>query len=546
MTPKTCLRCDWQGETKEQACPNCGEQPLYVIGAPPSGEAGVPVRSQPKEQSYEASSRASVAPVRRPALPPVETPPSPTDAVEPSGRSARSAVAFVVAALVLTVTLGTWLRAHEERAAPAAPTDGSPTPVVLPSATPGVDPFKPPPTRRHVDTVDGVPFSFRDPAQGWERFGSISINKSETGPQGAEAIIYWSSFPDGDYADPYGQYAHPCTRLLSPPVAPSAADLAAAVSRARGTQLVSGPSDVTVGGYPAKHVALTVSENVGCKPGYFFKWRDVNGGALWTRTGAGATMRVWIVDVDGTRLFIAAATTPQASPGLDREIEEIIGSIRFSESDPHTSAAVVAEYGFHNSLASSVGGGPRLRNVGQGASSFIDEVVFREKQTVLRFPEGNGLSLSPASAVIDGDRYSIELLFRLDDVDGYRKIIDLKDASDDSGLYIFDGRLIFFDVETPAPRTIKLDTYTQVLLTRKASGKVTAYVNGVRRFSFDDAGGLAVIDASDTLRFFIDDATPGREHSGGAVSRIRLYDGPLTASEVASLACEQIPEVACG
>ena len=58
----------------------------------------------------------------------------------------------------------------------------------------------------------GVRFSFRVPTVGWERFssistnesagGPISINKSETGPQGAEAIVFWTSFFDGDYADP--------------------------------------------------------------------------------------------------------------------------------------------------------------------------------------------------------------------------------------------------------------------------------------------------------------------------------------------------------
>ena len=79
-----------------------------------------------------------------------------------------------------------------------------------------------PPLRKHVNTADGVPFSFRASAHGWERFGDISLNKSERGPQGAEAMIYWSSFPDGDYADYYGHEAHPCTRLLSPPVGPSA------------------------------------------------------------------------------------------------------------------------------------------------------------------------------------------------------------------------------------------------------------------------------------------------------------------------------------
>ncbi|MGZ8582531.1 MAG: TolB family protein [Actinomycetota bacterium] len=70
-------------------------------------------------------------------------------------------------------------------------------------------------------------------------------------------------------------------------------------------------------------------QNAGCDPGFFYTWQAVHGGALWTRTGVGATMRVWIVDVDGTRLFIEAATTHQASSSLDQEIQQIIGSLRF-------------------------------------------------------------------------------------------------------------------------------------------------------------------------------------------------------------------------
>ena len=196
----------------------------------------------------------------------------------------------------------------------------------------GIDLIEAPLGPRSAVTEEGVTFSFRVPQTGgWERFrsistdksagGPISLNKSIVGPQGAEAIIYWTSFPDGDYADP-------CARLLRPPVGPSAADLAAAVSTAPGTKLVKGPSNVTVGGRPAKHVVLTVRENVGCDPGFFYTWRDVYGGALWPTTGVDDTIRVWIVDVDA-RLFIAAGTTEQASSGLDKEIQQIIRSIRF-------------------------------------------------------------------------------------------------------------------------------------------------------------------------------------------------------------------------
>ncbi len=196
------------------------------------------------------------------------------------------------------------------------------------------------PVARHTVTEQGVPFSFGVPVghftpgdEGWwERHsslttdksarGPISINKSMSGPQDAEAIIFWTSFPDGDYADP-------CARLLSLPVGSSAADLAAAVSTAPGTKLLTGPSNVTLGERPAKHVALTVRKNVGCNPGFFYTWRAGIGGANWLKTGVGDTIRVWIVDVHGTRLFIEAETTKGYGFGLEREVQQIVESIRF-------------------------------------------------------------------------------------------------------------------------------------------------------------------------------------------------------------------------
>ncbi len=182
---------------------------------------------------------------------------------------------------------------------------------------------------RFVVTEAGVRFSFRVPTAGWEWFksvptktsprGPISLNKSIVGPQGAEAIIYWTSFPDGDYADP-------CADLLAPSIGRSAANLAAAVSRASGTKLVEGPSKVTLSGHAAKHVVLNVREDVGCDPGFFYSWNEVPGGAFWRTTAAGSTIRVWIVSVDGTRLFIAAATIHAA---LKTQIQQIVESIRF-------------------------------------------------------------------------------------------------------------------------------------------------------------------------------------------------------------------------
>jgi len=164
---------------------------------------------------------------------------------------------------------------------------------------------------------------------------------------------------------------------------------------------------------------------------------------------------------------------------------------------------------------------------------------------VLRFAGGRGLSLDPTAGVIDSGEYTIELLFRFRRLVGYRKIIDFQNASRDEGLYSLDGCLNFFPTALASRATIQAEPYVQVVLTRDASANVVGYVDGVRRISFRDGGGLAVIDESDTLLFFRDDSVTGLEYSGGAVSRIRLYDGPLTENEVAGLACAELPGANC-
>jgi hypothetical protein len=183
------------------------------------------------------------------------------------------------------------------------------------------------PIGRHALTVNGVPFSFSLPAlayydRGWARYRSIYVSKDTVGSQGAEGAIYWTAFPDGAATDP-------CASLLPLPLDASAADLAAAVSTASGTELVTGPTDATVGGRPAKHVVVRVREDLGCDPGFLFTWDAALGGPAWWTTNAGDTIRAWIVDVDGKLFVIVGESTTDASARLEQEIQDIVDSIQF-------------------------------------------------------------------------------------------------------------------------------------------------------------------------------------------------------------------------
>ena len=137
----------------------------------------------------------------------------------------------------------------------------------------------------------------------------------------AEAIVFWTTFTDSSHTDP-------CTTVSPALQGASAADLAAAMASNYGMQLVSGPTDVAVGGRAAVQITQIVHEDLGCDPGYFFSWQPFTLGAHWTDTNAGDTIKTWIVDVDGT-LFVIEAETSAAGQDIDEQILQIVDSMRF-------------------------------------------------------------------------------------------------------------------------------------------------------------------------------------------------------------------------
>jgi hypothetical protein len=196
---------------------------------------------------------------------------------------------------------------------------------------------------------------------------------------------------------------------------------------------------------------------------------------------------------------------------------------------------VKADYRFQNTRNSTVAGAPDLTDFPTvGANTFVTSTVDGQPRTVLQFPEGNGLRLAPTSGVIANGVYTIVILFEFDTVRGYRKVLDFKNGTSDSGLYVFNDFLSFFP-GVIGTATLTPNVYYQVVLTRDAAGTVTGYIDGVQQFSFSDTSQLAEIDSNNALRFFRDDNVQGTESSGGSVARIRLYDAALTAAQVAAL-----------
>jgi hypothetical protein len=206
-----------------------------------------------------------------------------------------------------------------------------------------------------------------------------------------------------------------------------------------------------------------------------------------------------------------------------------------------SAATLRGDYQFDGTLDSSCCGAPPLVNL--GANSFAEEVVGGTSRTVLTFPLSSGVSL-PAG-VIPSDSYSIAAQFRLEEITGFRRLVDFSTSTSDRGVYNLNGQLNFYPIATGStfPAPIEANNYAHVVLTRDPAGQVTGYVDGTEEISFIDSSGDAVFPPGTDVRFFKDDAVVGGEESAGAVARIRVYDGALTAAEVAAISGKKLADL---
>jgi hypothetical protein len=171
------------------------------------------------------------------------------------------------------------------------------------------------------------------PAEGWSQWiGAAKF--SDVGHVGLSITTVTNLVSDGcrdhSWADP--------------PVGPSVDDLATALAELAPFRVISPPKDVTIYGYSGKHLELTVpdlpvegeGDNLGfseCEEGKLKSWvafidTAEPGDAFYGYTGPGYREELWVLDVDGTRLMIAAGRSP-GSPTEDlAERRAILDTIR--------------------------------------------------------------------------------------------------------------------------------------------------------------------------------------------------------------------------
>lgn len=120
---------------------------------------------------------------------------------------------------------------------------------------------------------------------------------------------------------------------------------------------------------------------------------------------------------------------------------------------------------------------------------------------------------------------------------GYRKIIDYKNSSSDTGFYFLGGSLNFYPFGT-GTTNVASNQVVDIIATRKSDGLFTAYfvIDGTLYKELElNAGNEAIpsiVDGKVRLGFFFDDiATSSEATSGGKVYSVRVWNGPITSAQ---------------
>jgi hypothetical protein len=225
----------------------------------------------------------------------------------------------------------------------------SATPTATPAPSEGTGNVFPPAgpleagTRYAVSAGDteiagAVSYSFAVPTSAWlSDQGVVGISAGGYSAAAEASVWFFDNYAfwenDGQVPMIPAVLDDPCVHdgLQSQSFEASLAGQAEALASIPGTELVSGPSDVTVDSRPGQEVTIAVPDEVGCaRDEFWLLFNQSEGPGLFYPNWLGETLHVWLIDVDGEIFNIWAQVRPgDASADREAEIQQIVDSIQF-------------------------------------------------------------------------------------------------------------------------------------------------------------------------------------------------------------------------
>ena len=121
--------------------------------------------------------------------------------------------------------------------------------------------------------------------------------------------------------------------------------------------------------------------------------------------------------------------------------------------------------------------------------------------------------------------YTIEIKFKLYDISGYKKIIDYNYYVFDTGLYLYNGNICFWNYDC-LQQSEKTNVQPNIFYTIKFIknlNELVCFIDGIRQFTLPDNN--FITDSKSRLGFFTDDTQVSGEMFSGEISYIKIYDG---------------------
>jgi hypothetical protein len=213
---------------------------------------------------------------------------------------------------------------------------------------------------------------------------------------------------------------------------------------------------------------------------------------------------------------------------------------------PAAAVTLVGSYGFDNTLTSSTPGQTLGLIDPSQRSGFGTDTVFGKQRTVFNFrgstSQQGGLTFETLG-LLNPTSYSVALTFKFNERNGqWRRILDASNRTSDNGLYAdpFNNLNVF--PSSGSNVNFTSGVYRNVVMT--VNGAQTAlFIDGGSSFSATN-NAMHLTNGPGRLTFFADNNAGGGqgEWSSGSIAALRIYNGVLSAAEIAEL--NKVPFVA--
>lgn len=137
------------------------------------------------------------------------------------------------------------------------------------------------------------------------------------------------------------------------------------------------------------------------------------------------------------------------------------------------------------------------------------------------------------------------MVFDLNTISGYRRLVDTQDRQSDDGLYTLNGDIDLYPTASGST-AITANVYSDLIYTDDGT-TVDAYLNGVLQFS--DADTQLNLNNSNNpgqlINLFLDNNVGGAqtEYSTGNIALFEVFNGVLSQSDVTTLAASPFANV---